>query len=106
MPKIEERISSLEARLKELKAKQTASETRKRATAARRQRKDDLRRKILVGAVVLDGVEKGVLDREQVWGWLDKGLSRREDRELFEGLGDREPKVEDSEPARSAGDTE
>ena len=86
MPKLEERISTLKARLKEMEAKQAQVDARRRAVASRRERKDELRRKILVGAIVLDRIEAGEFDATQLWGWLDRGLTRKEDRELFAAL--------------------
>jgi hypothetical protein len=87
MPKLEERISTLEARLKQMKVKQAQVDARRRAVASRRGRKDELRRKILVGAIVLERIEAGEFDAAQLRGWLDRGLTRKEDRDLFEGLG-------------------
>ena len=59
MVKLDERISSLETKLKQLKTRQARVDARKRALASRRARKDDTRRKILVGAIVLTRVEQG-----------------------------------------------
>jgi hypothetical protein len=87
MAKLGDRISTLEEKLKELKAKQAAIDARRRAVESRRQRRDEVRRKILVGAIVLESVGKGELDKAPLWRLLDKALTRREDRELFEGLG-------------------
>lgn len=84
MPKLDERISALEGRLKQLKARQQQRETRRRAFESRRTRKDDTRRKILVGAIVLERVERGELAREQLHAWLETALTRAEDRALFE----------------------
>jgi len=50
---INERIEALEERLKQLKAKQQRIEARRRSLESRRSRRDDTRRKILVGAIVL-----------------------------------------------------
>jgi large subunit ribosomal protein L7/L12 len=86
MVKREERISTLEARLKQLKAEQAQADARRRAVASRRGRKDELRRKILVGAVVLERIEAGEFDATQLWAWLDRGLTRQEDRELLTAL--------------------
>lgn len=87
MAKLEDQISTLEVRLKELKAKQAVIDARRRAVESRRQRRDAVRRKVLVGAIVLESVEKGEFDKAQLWGLLDRALTRQEDRELFEGLG-------------------
>jgi hypothetical protein len=60
---------------------------RQRALEARRDRKADVRRKILVGAIVLAKVEQGGFDQVQLRRWLDEGLARNEDRELFDLAG-------------------
>ena len=52
--------------------------------AARNQRGQELRRKILAGAIVLAKIESGEMDRAQFRHWLDQGLIRADDRELFE----------------------
>jgi hypothetical protein len=83
MSKINERIDNLEDRLKQLKAKQQRIEARRRSLESRRTRRDDTRRKILVGAVVLAKVEQGVIQESVLRGWLEGALTRAEDRELF-----------------------
>jgi large subunit ribosomal protein L7/L12 len=82
-PKLEERIASLETRLDQLKARQARIDARKRALAARRARQDDTRRKILAGGIVLAKVESGDFDSRTFRRWLDKALTRPEDRALF-----------------------
>jgi hypothetical protein len=84
MPKVEERIATLESRLKELKAKQAQVNARRRATELRRERRDEVRRKILVGAIVLGRVERGEIKESELRHWLDEALSRDDDRALFE----------------------
>lgn len=81
--KIDEKILTLEERLKQLKAKQQRVAARKRTLESRRTRRDDTRRKILVGAIVLAKVEQGVIKESQLQGWLDGALTRPEDRALF-----------------------
>ena len=84
MPKLDERISALEGRLKQLKAQQQQKDARRRAVESRRARRDDTRRKVLVGAIVLARIERGELAREALQAWLDDALSRPEDRALFD----------------------
>lgn len=81
-------IDALERRLRQLKAKQQRSEARRRSLESRRARRDELRRKILVGAVVLAKVEQGGFEESTLREWLDAALTRAEDRELF-GLSSR-----------------
>jgi len=82
--KIAERIESLEERVRQLKAKQQRIEARRRSLESRRARRDDTRRKILVGAIVLAKVEQGLLAKSVLRGWLDGALERPDDRALFE----------------------
>jgi hypothetical protein len=79
---------ALEQRLKELKVKQQRIDARRRSLESRRARRDDLRRKILVGAVVLAKVEQGGFQRSTLDEWLDADLTREDDRALF-GLAQR-----------------
>jgi hypothetical protein len=81
--KLDERITGLEEKLKQLRTRQQRIEARKRALLSRRERAADTRRKILVGAIVLAKVEQGELDAGLLRGWLDQALTRDDDRELF-----------------------
>ena len=84
MVKLDERISSLETRLKQLKTRQARLDARKRALASSRARKDDTRRKILAGAIVLARVAQGQIPQAEFRAWLDVALTRPDDRALFE----------------------
>lgn len=84
MTKIDERISALEDKLKQLKARQQRLDNRRRAVESRRARKADTRKKILLGAIVLARLEQGRLQKTDVNGWLDEALTRADDRALFE----------------------
>jgi hypothetical protein len=57
MPKIDERIVAIKTKLKQLKVLQQRKEARARTTATKRTRHEELRRTILVGAVLLAKVE-------------------------------------------------
>lgn len=85
MPKVSEleRIQALEAKLKQLKTQQQRSEQRARTIAARRSRHEELRRKILVGAVILAKVESKEFDEQTLRAWMDRALTRADDRALF-----------------------
>ena len=78
-----ERIQALEAKLKQLKTQQQRKEARARTVAAKRTRHEELRRKILVGAIVLAKIEDGSFDRKILDGWLASALTRADDRALF-----------------------
>lgn len=82
-PKLNERIETLQERLNQLKTRQARIEARKRHLASSRARKDDTRRKILAGAILLAKVEAGEFESRTFRRWLDKALTRKDDRELF-----------------------
>lgn len=83
MTSLEERIAAAEQRLRALKARQVRTATRQRARDARQKRQDDVRRKILVGAVVLDLVERGAISTSLLKKWVEEKVAREEDRVLF-----------------------
>jgi hypothetical protein len=84
MPKLDEQISTLEERLKQLKLRQQRSDARKRAVEAQRERKAETRRRFVVGAVIMAKVQEGEMDEGRLRGWLDQALTRKDDRALFE----------------------
>jgi len=86
VPKIDDRIATLETKLKQLKTRQARLEARKKALASRRARKDDTRRKILAGAIVLARVAQGQIPQAEFRAWLEAALTRPDDRALFELL--------------------
>ena len=83
-PKIDQRIADLEEKLRQLKARQTRAEARKRALLSRRAKKDDTRKNILAGAIILTKADQGELDPKRFRSWLDQGLTRADDRALFD----------------------
>jgi hypothetical protein len=83
MPKIDDRIEALEAKLKHLKVQHQRREARARTVAAKKSRHEELRRKILVGAVLLAKVEKGEFEEAVLKRWMDAALTRGDDRILF-----------------------
>ncbi len=84
MAKLDDQISTLQERLKQLKLRQQRSEARKRALELQRERKAEMRRKFVVGSVILDKVGSGEIDRNMLHAWLDSALTRIEDRALFD----------------------
>lgn len=83
MSKLNERIDMLETKLQQLKVRRERIEARKRTLLSKRERAADTRRKILVGAIVLAKVEQGDFDQRTLRRWLDKALTREDDRNLF-----------------------
>jgi hypothetical protein len=79
----DDQIARMEQRLKQLRARQARVLARQRVLRSQRDRKDDTRRKILVGAVVLAKVEQGVLADADLRRWLEGALTRTDDRALF-----------------------
>jgi hypothetical protein len=84
MPKLDEQISTLQEKLNQLKLRQQRGDARKRALQAHRTRKADLRRQILVGALIMVKAEQGEIDHKQLLSWLDHALTRDGDRALFD----------------------
>ena len=86
MPKINERerIAALELNLKQLKALQQRKDARARTVEGLRTRREEVRRKFLVGAVVLARVEDGSLEEAVLKAWLRPAITKPEDRVLFE----------------------
>lgn len=83
MSKLNEQIANLEEKLKQLKARQQKTVTRQRAFESQRERKNDTRRKILIGAIVLARVKQGRLLETELRAWMDEALVRADDRALF-----------------------
>lgn len=86
MSKIEEQIAAATARLKQLKALAQKQAARERAAQAKKARSDATRRKILVGAFVLEQMERSgicaaLLTYED--GRFSEWLTRPDDRALF-----------------------
>jgi hypothetical protein len=84
MPKLDDQISTLEERLKQLKLRQQRSDARKRAVDAQRERKAETRRRFVVGTVIMAKVQEGEMDQSRLREWLDQALTRKDDRALFE----------------------
>jgi hypothetical protein len=79
-----ERIQALEQKLKQLEALQLRREAKAKSVALHRMRRNEMRRKFLVGAVVLAKVEAGEIDERTLRQWMLPALSNPEDRALFE----------------------
>jgi hypothetical protein len=78
-----ERIAALELKLRQLKTQQQRKDARARTVEARRSRRDEMRRKFLVGAVVLAKVEAGDIEERILKQWMDPAVTKPEDRALF-----------------------
>jgi hypothetical protein len=76
-------IQKLEARLHQLRLRKQRIDARRRALESKRSRREETRRKILVGAVVLMQVDRGALEAAVLRQWLDAALTRADERHLF-----------------------
>jgi hypothetical protein len=90
MAKIDARLAAIEAKLKQLRVEQQQlkvlqqrNDARARAVEGRRTRREELRKRILVGAVVLAKVEAGEIEEGTLKEWMRPALSKLEDRALF-----------------------
>jgi hypothetical protein len=81
--KMEERIASLEQQLKALKERHQKAEARRKRDEAQKAKKNEARRKVLAGTVVLEKVERGEIAEVQFRKWLDSAPTETEDRALF-----------------------
>lgn len=83
MTALDERIKAQEEKLKQLKALKQKQEAMKRAADAKKVRADDTRRKILIGAMLLEQMDKNEGMKKNMIGQLDSYLTRSDDRALF-----------------------
>jgi hypothetical protein len=70
-------------KLEQLKVRQQRLENRIRYLASRQARRDETRRKILIGAVILAKIERGEFDEKKLKAMLASMLTRSDDRQLF-----------------------
>jgi hypothetical protein len=85
---LDAKIEQKRLRLAQLKARQQLVENRLRYVAGKQARRDDTRRKILIGAVILAKIERKEFDEKRLRAMLDEALTRSDDRALF-GLSKR-----------------
>ena len=85
--KLEASIEAQQKKLAQLKAQKQRIEARAKARAQQLTRKQDTRRKILVGAMLLDLMEKDAELERQMLVKLDGFLTREDDRALFGLVG-------------------
>lgn len=84
MSALDAKIEAAEQRLKQLKEQ---AKKRKQAEAAKsraKARKDDTRRKILIGSMYLDNIKENGENKNRLLTALDNYLTRDDDRALFD----------------------
>ena len=79
---LEQKIEKQEERLKQLKAQKQAIEAREKKKITEQKRKDDTRRKILLGSYLLKKMENEQ-DKEKILAELNEYLTEDRDRKLF-----------------------
>ena len=79
---IEQQIAKNEERLKQLKAQKQAIEAREKAKQKEQDRKDDTRRKILLGSMLLKDMENEE-KKTKILADLNEYLTEDRDRKLF-----------------------
>lgn len=91
MAKLDDQIAAAEAkaeaakkRLQQLKNRQAAAEAKELRRAMAGERAEDTRRKILMGALVLEMIERGEMTQADLTARLDAFLVRDGDRALFD----------------------
>ena len=80
---IEQQIAKNEERLKQLKAQKQAVLAREKARQKAQDRKDDTRRKILLGSYLLKKMEDES-EKEKILMELNEYLTENRDRQLFD----------------------
>ncbi|MDM1765936.1 MULTISPECIES: mobilization protein [unclassified Acinetobacter] len=80
---IEKKIEAQLEKLKQLKAQKQAIEAREKTKKKEQERKDDTRRKILLGSYLIKKMQNGV-NKEKILAELNEYLTENRDRQLFE----------------------
>lgn len=83
MATIDDKIKALEEKLKQEKAKKQKFEARKKTIESKAQRATDTRKKILLGAFLMERMEKSPEYAAKVTIGLGEFLKRDADRALF-----------------------
>ncbi|MGR4027213.1 mobilization protein [Bacillus sp. ZZQ-131] len=80
---IEKRIEAQLEKLKQLKAQKQAIEARERTKQKEQERKDDTRRKILLGSYLIKKMQNEA-NKEKILAELNEYLTENRDRQLFD----------------------
>ena len=86
---LDKKIEAQLERLKQLKAQKQAIEARQRAKQKEQDRKDDTRRKILLGSYLIKKMESNEANKQKILADLNEYLTEDRDRKLF-GLSTKE----------------
>ena len=80
---IEKKIEAQLEKLKQLKAQKQAIEAREKNKNKEQQRKDDTRRKILLGSYLIKKIQNEA-NKEKILAELNEYLTENRDRQLFD----------------------
>lgn len=86
------KIEKQQEKLKQLKAQKQAIETREKKKLTEQKRKEDTRRKILLGSYLLKEMEDD-FNRERILAELNEYLTEERDRQLFNLLPKEEEQI-------------
>ena len=81
---IEKKIEAQLEKLKQLKAQKQAIEARERTKKKEQKRKDDTRRKILLGSYLIKKMQANEANKEKILAELNEYLTENRDRQLFD----------------------
>ena len=80
---LEKKIEAQLEKLKQLKARKQAIEAREKSKQKEQERKDDTRRKILLGSYLIKKMSDNEANKEKILAELNEYLTEDRDRELF-----------------------
>ena len=80
---LDKKIETQLEKLKQLKAQKQAIEARERAKQKEQDRKDDTRRKILLGSYLIKKMESNEANKQKILADLNEYLTEDRDRKLF-----------------------
>ena len=81
---IEKKIEAQLEKLKQLKAQKQAIEAKRKIEAKEQERKDDTRRKILLGSYLIKKMQSNEANKEKILMELNEYLTENRDRQLFD----------------------
>ena len=81
---LEKKIEAQLEKLKQLKARKQAIEAREKSKQKEQERKDDTRRKILLGSYLIKKMNDNEANKEKILAELNEYLKENRDRALFE----------------------
>jgi len=81
---LEKKIEAQLEKLKQLKARKQAIEAREKSKQKEQERKDDTRRKILLGSYLIKKMQSNEANKEKILAELNEYLTENRDRQLFD----------------------